>query len=840
MAAGFLATLPDDRLGKPLLTTSMRIRWTALALSLAITAPPMALAEPSFSPAWTRPLPDPPGRKLLIGSDAGDRSRVVFTGSEGQLDEIFFPRPDQVLNLVQQWQVTAADGEWSELESEGRQRLQRPDRRALVWSSLGESPHRRWRISRRVFVDPHRDVLVQRLTLEPGLAGAEPLWILRNRSLLPQVQVSERAGRPVLLRRDPSGTTMALMLSQPWRLLPATGLADTDSLELQRRPGATGPVDLTVVMGFGYSESQAIEQALASLKADPMALEHAAVTAWRRYAGGLEPAVQQDHQSLLAALVLHASQDRSSGGIVAGLATPWGTTNRSLNPYGYHLVWSRDLVHSAEALLAAGDRRGANQATTFLFRTLMQRQATSEPFSVPGRFPQNAFLNGKPHWNATQLDETALPLVLAWRLNRLDLWPDLRQAADYVAAAGPMTQQERWEEMGGYSPSTLAAAIAGLVCAADLARRLGDDAAAARWLAVADRWRNHLTAWTFTTKGPHGNGRYFVRIDGNGRPDDAEQLLFGNGAGMQDVRRIVDGGFLELVRLGVLHPSDWAITASLPVLDQVIGRTISAQGPYWFRYNFDGYGENNDGSAYRPSEGSGSGHGAGRGRLWPILTAERGLFEILRHRRGSAGRAHLRSLRAAASPEGLIPEQIWNTSTSVDGWSTLTPAREPVGASNGSIQPLNWAMGASIQLALAVQRGGHAVPAVVCQRYGCADRPAIVDVETRALLQPDERLLVVGNDPRLGDGHPENGVPLRPLGGQRWGTSITLSQGRRYRLQLVAQHNGEKLSRSSEPTEISLPPAPAGVLRHRTVRLTLADSPAFTRDERPSKKAESP
>ena len=803
----------------------MTRRWPALLLSLAIAVPPVALAAPASSPASLQPLVDPPGRKLLLGSDAGDRARVVFTGSHGQLDEIYFPRPDQVLNLVQQWQIAAADGSWSESESQGGQQLQRPDRRALVWSSVDDSPRRRWRIQRTVFVDPQRDVLVQRLKLEPSIAGPAPRWILRNRSLLSQRRLIEQDGRPMLLRRDATGATMALLLSQPWRLLPAAGLADTDSLELQPPPGVAAPVELTVVMGFGSSESQAIQQALASLKADPAALERAALSAWHLYADGLEPAVRQDPKSLLAALVLHASQDRASGGIVAGLATPWGTTNRVVNPNGYHLVWSRDLVHSAEALLAAGDRKGANQAVNFLFRTLMQRHAASQPLSIPGRFPQNAFLSGQPHWNATQLDETAQPLVLAWELNRLDLWPQLRLAADYLASAGPVTQQERWEEMGGYSPSTLAASIAGLVCAADLARRSGDAGAAARWLAVADRWRNHLTAWTFTTNGPHGDGRYFVRVDGNGQPDDPERLLYGNGAGMHDARRVVDGGFLELVRLGVMHPRDWAITASLPELDQVIGRTLPGGGPYWFRYNYDGYGEHNDGAPYIPTEGAGSGEGSGRGRLWPILSAERGLYEVQRHGNGAAGGPYLRALRAAGSPQGLIPEQIWNASTSVDGWSTLTPAPEPVGAANGSIQPLNWSMAASIQLALAVQRGHHPVPAVVCRRYGCADPPAIVSLETSGALQPGERLLVVGNDPRLGDGRPDAGVPLRSLGGARWGTSITLSQGRRYRMQLVRQQGSGAIRRSAAPAELSLAVDPAGALVHRSIRLAMPASP---------------
>jgi len=796
----------------------------ALGLSLLPLLTSAALA--ATPPPSAGDLADPPGRKLLVGSDPSDHGRLVFTGSQGQLDEIFYPRPDHVVNLAQQWLVTASDASWSEPEAAGNQQLQRPDAQALVWSSLTDSARKRWQIRRRVFVDPQRDVLVQRLSLQPGRgASAGALhWILRNRSLLPQLRVLEVEGRTVLLRRDAGGTAMALLLSQPWRLLPASGGGNTDSLLLQPPANATGPLDVTVVMGFGSSEAQAIGQALASLKADPATLERAATTAWHRYASGLDPAVRRDPASLLAALVLHAAQDSGSGGIVAGLGTPWGTTNQAINPNGYHLVWPRDLVHSAEGLLAAGDRRGANRAADFLFQTLMQRQASSQPLASPGRFPQNAFLNGQPHWNATQLDETALPLLLAWHLDRQDLWPQVKLAADYLAATGPVTQQERWEEMAGYSPSTLAAAIAGLVCSADLARRAGDATAAERWLAVADRWRNHLTAWTFTMTGPHGDGRYFVRVDGDGQPDTAEHLQFANGAGSQDVRRIVDGGFLELVRLGVMHPRDWAITASLPELDQVVGRSLPGVGPFWFRYNEDGYGEQNNGSPYAPTAGAGSGEGSGRGRLWPILTAERGMYAVLRSGRGSAGLPYLKALRATASPEGLIPEQIWNPSTSVAGWETLTPPGEPVGKANGSIQPLHWAMAASIQLGLAVEQGRTPVPAVVCQRYGCSDPPTILSLETHGSLAPGERLVLVGDDPRLGAGRADSGLPLRLVAADHWSASVTLSQGRRYRLRLVRlDASGRPLSQGPD-TSLALTREAEGMIGHRNISLLLPKS----------------
>src|SRR5439155_714256 len=114
------------------------------------------------------------------------------------------------------------------------------------------------------------------------------------------------------------------------------------------------------------------------------------------------------------------------------------------------LVWSRDLFKFASALLAAGDTESANTAVEYLFNTQMQTTTGDNPYSRPGRFPQNSFVDGKPYWNATQMDESAMPIILAWKLGRKDLWPKVKQAAEFVAHNGPRTDQERWEEMAGY------------------------------------------------------------------------------------------------------------------------------------------------------------------------------------------------------------------------------------------------------------------------------------------------------------------------------------------------------------------------------------------------------
>ena len=158
----------------------------------------------------------------------------------------------------------------------------------------------------------------------------------------------------------------------------------------------------------------------------------------------------------------------------------WGD-GRTEQPSGpYHLVWPRDLYQVATAQLAAGDRAAAERLLNFLFDRAQKKD---------GSFPQNAEVTGKEHWDSLQLDEVALPLVLAWQLGRADpeTWTDhVQPAADFIVRKGPETEQERWENQGGWSPGTIASEIAGLICAADIARRNGDAASAARYERTAD------------------------------------------------------------------------------------------------------------------------------------------------------------------------------------------------------------------------------------------------------------------------------------------------------------------------------------------------------------------
>ena len=133
-------------------------------------------------------------------------------------------------------------------------------------------------------------------------------------------------------------------------------------------------------------------------------------------------------------------------------------------------------------------------------------------------------------------------------------------AADFLVAHGPSDGAERWEEQTGYSPSTIAAEIAGLTAAAAIARVNGDPVHAQIYQATADDFARNIKAWTVTTNGPYISASvpsYFIRIAKSADPNSGDSVNLGNGSlPSVDQRSLVDAGFLELVRLGVLPAND--------------------------------------------------------------------------------------------------------------------------------------------------------------------------------------------------------------------------------------------------------------------------------------------
>ncbi|HEY9791588.1 MAG TPA: glycoside hydrolase family 15 protein, partial [Candidatus Obscuribacterales bacterium] len=383
---------------------------------------------------------------------------------------------------------------------------------------------------------------------------------------------------------------------------------------------------------------------------------------------------------------LIAHEDKlNPGAFIASLSIPWGESKGDDDLGGYHLVWPRDMVNTATGLLAAGNSETPLRALMFL--------AAAQ--KADGGFYQNFWINGDPYWTGIQLDEVSFPVMLAWRLKRagglqgFDPYSMTMSAVAYLMLNGPITQQERWEEASGFSPSTLAANIAALTCAASFAAQAGDKVSAELIQDYADYLKCHLEQWTVTTRGEllPGVPEYFVRINPvknvnaveglnaaelfiNNRPASKQQIF--------EARNIVDAGFLELVRYGV-YPADSAlIRNSLKVVDAVL-KVDTPKGPCWRRYNHDGYGQKADGGPF---------DGTGVGRAWPLLTGERGHYELAA---GNDVTAYIKALEHFVSRGGTLPEQVWDT-------DDIPAAHLYKGGTTGAARPLAWAHAEYIKL----------------------------------------------------------------------------------------------------------------------------------------------
>jgi glucoamylase len=369
----------------------------------------------------------------------------------------------------------------------------------------------------------------------------------------------------------------------------------------------------------------------------------------------------------------------------------------------YHAVWSRDLYQIATGLLAIGDDAAANRALDFLW-TVQQRP--------DGSFPQNSRLDGTPVFGDLQMDEVAFPIVLAHQLGRTghDDWVHVKKSADYVVAHGPRTPQERWENATGYSPATIAAEIAGLVCAADIATKNNDSASAATYLAKADEWQQTVESMTATTTGTYSPSPYYLRVTANGHPDSGDKMQVSDGGPLIDERMVVDPSFLDLVRLGVKRADNPVITNSVTVVDNQLSY-LTANGRFWHRASFDGYGEQADGGQWEPSD-PGSHKTIGRG--WPLLGGERGEYELLLGAGAhgtAAGRLDTMG-KAADDASHLMAEQVWDLNPP-GGSPGFTPGEPTLSAT-----PLAWTHAQFLRLAASLDAGAPIeTPQVVACRY---------------------------------------------------------------------------------------------------------------------------
>jgi glucoamylase len=460
-------------------------------------------------------------------------------------------------------------------------------------------------------------------------------------------------------------------------------------------------------LGFGSSAQAAATHAVSSLMQPFASHLDRQTEGWRgwhvrcgqRALSQGKDATEFADQFALSSMVLRTHRDKGyPGAMTASLSVPWGNSRDDRG--GYHLVWPRDLVQSATALLALGAEQEARDTLCYLIATQKQ----------DGSWYQNQWLDGSPYWQGLQLDEAAFPVLLAASLaecNALDgiaVADMVRRALSFIAANGPSSPQDRWEENAGINAFTLAVCIAALVAGAELLPPAAKDLA----LALADFWNSRVESWTAVTDTPLArrlavNG-YYIRVappEVLGDPTSLESILYlkNRKAGATRVDEEIAIDFLQLVRFGLRSPKDALIRDSITVADALL-KVDTPNGPAWHRYNGDGYGEHADG---RPFDG------AGRGRAWPLLTGERGHYELVA---GSDPALYLKAMAAMTGPGGMMPEQVWDS-------ASLPERRLFPGRPTGSAMPLVWTHAEFIKLVIS-RSLGYPVdrPVAAWRRYG--------------------------------------------------------------------------------------------------------------------------
>src|SRR4051794_35004701 len=765
---------------------------------LSVIAAAMAAAGLIAAPASAQTAPGAPGasanwttgNKQGLGTSVPTDSKVWYTLSDGALSEVYYPSGDRA--NVRSLEFAVTDGtsfvDRESFDTDHAVRLLDPQ--SLTYEQVNTAKSGRYRITKTYVTDPARNATLMRVTFEPLVAGNYKLFALFDPALANSSRhdTATRNG-DALLGQD--GSVASALVSSPgftrtsngfvgtsdgWTDLQADRTLDfnydsaTDGNVLQTGEiPVNGTTSFTLALGFGASPSAAESVGRASLSDGFAAKSTAYADDWHAYLSGLAAPPSALTGGLLtqynvAVMTVKAHEDKTyRGAFIASLTLPWGfAVSADEGGGGYHFVWARDEYQQVSSLLAAGDRAAAERAVTWLFT--QQQQAD-------GTFPQNSHVDGSPDQRNIQLDETAFPIILAWQLTRTDdaTWAGVRKAATAIVARGPATPQERWEESGGYSNSTLPAMIAGLVAASDLARQRGDSDRARLWLGVADEWQRNLEKWLFTTNGPLGDGRYYVRIDDDGDPNDGSERDFGNAAGVHKENAVVDAGILDAVRLGVKAPGDPYIAESLPEIDASLA-TDTPSGRVWHRYTFDGYGEQPSGAPWA------FGAPGTKGRAWPLLSGERGEYEVAN---GRSGLSSLQTMANTANDGYMIPEQVWDASE---------PAPAPYGyqpgKATGSASPLAWAMAQYVRLARAIAAGRPVeTPSVVSNRYATGAVRGVPDLAITApatgSLADSRAITVTGttNAAQVTVGSGDTTVTVTPSGGS-FSAPITLQRGR--------------------------------------------------------------
>jgi glucoamylase len=425
---------------------------------------PQAPGHPGIPPRWTS------SDKTGVGTALSPLSRVWFTMSHGILNEIYYPRCDQA--CIRDFGLMVTDGHsfFAEEKRDCSFEVFTQEDGVPAYTLRNTHNGGRFRIHKRIITDPRRDVVLQQIRLEDlSRAGDLRLFAMLAPHLINGGNnntgwLGDYKGQGMLFAEGHS-TSLAMAASTPFRARSVGYVGASDGFRELARTYQMGPIydyapdgnvgllaeiglrgdePVTIALGFGRGWAEAAFRVRSSLLDDFEDLHRDYSAGWKMWQSTLRPldsavGTRNSYRVSTAAIRTHESPS-FPGGLIASLSVPWGASKGDDDLGGYHLVWPRDLVQTAGALLACGATEEAKRVLDYL-------RATQEP---QGNWAQNTWLDGTPYWTGQQMDETAFPILLtdlAWRngtLTKAELgsyWPMVREAAGFLVRHGPRTGQ---------------------------------------------------------------------------------------------------------------------------------------------------------------------------------------------------------------------------------------------------------------------------------------------------------------------------------------------------------------------------------------------------------------
>ncbi len=678
-----------------------------------------AFGWPGIDATWTS------SAKSGVGTSLNSPSKVWYSISHGILNEIYYPQVDQACTKDLSMVVTDGKEFFSEEKHHTSHRIKYIAKGVPGYTITNSCKNNLYRIEKEIITDPFRDTLLQRIQFFPTNKKRKDFKLfmllaphLGNRGSENTAWVGEYKGLPMLFAQR-GDTSLALACSVPWRKTSVGFVGTSDgwqdlmlhkemTWEFDRAENGnvalTGEFDLQeasnntfiTALGFGRNPEEAGQRARASILEGFESAKKNFISEWEEWQRKLSVSDKKNkitlpkYFSISAAMLKTHESKRHPGALIASLSIPWGYSRGDDDLGGYHLVWPRDMVQTAGGLLAANAFEEARRVLNYLM-------VTQED---DGHWTQNMWLDGSPYWNGIQMDQTALPIMLVNLVNRettlsnSDLkhfWPMIRKAASYLVTNGPISNQDRWEENAGYSTFTVAVEISALLIAADYAALNNEPQLAVYLRETADAWNSSIERWTYVTGSDLANfvgvEGYYVRINSSEQfeTDDlgSDLLLISNrpkGENVCPINEMVSPDALALVRYGLRAANDPRILNTIKVIDATL-KYDAPQGPVWYRYNRDGYGEHADGRPF---------NGTGIGRPWPLLIGERAHYEVAAGNYAYAKKL-LKVFENCANKTGLFPEQIWDS-------EDIPEAELFTGKATGGASPLVWAHAEYIKL----------------------------------------------------------------------------------------------------------------------------------------------